>query len=61
MLIGVAIKGRLKTYYREGRVNSCMPYWNDFWFCLKAKIMNEDKLQVCQYMCPANYISTDGI
>lgn len=42
----VAFKGRLRTYYREGKVNSCMPYWNDFWFCLKAKVISEVSLQV---------------
>ena len=34
----LAVKGRFKDYYRYGQVRSCMPYWNDFFLCMRLKL-----------------------
>ena len=38
---GAAVKGRLRDYYRYGRVRSCTSYWNDFWFCIRLKYVTD--------------------
>lgn len=43
----LAVKGRLRDYYRYGQVRSCMPYWNDFFLCMRLKLeTNEEKARV---------------
>lgn len=38
----VAVKGRLRDYYRYGRVRSCLPYWNDFFLCMRLKMETDE-------------------
>lgn len=46
-IIILAVKGRFRDYYRYGRVRSCMPYWNDFFLCMRLKLeTNEEKARV---------------
>lgn len=40
----LAVKGRFKDYYRYGRVRSCMPYWNDFFLCLRLKLETDKEI-----------------
>lgn len=40
------MKGRLRAYYRDGTIHSCMPHWNDFWFCMKTKFMDDSNVKV---------------
>jgi hypothetical protein len=40
----IAVKGRFKDYYRFGKVRSCMPYWNDFFLCLRLKMETDHQI-----------------
>lgn len=43
----LAVKGRFRDYYRYGQVRSCMPYWNDFFLCMRLKMeTDENKARV---------------
>lgn len=38
----LAVKGRFRDYYRYGQVRSCMPYWNDFFLCMRLKMETDE-------------------
>lgn len=47
----LAVKGRFRDYYRHGQVRSCMPYWNDFFLCMRLKMeTNEQKARVMTHI-----------
>ena len=40
----LAVKGRFRDYYRYGGVRSCMPYWNDFFLCMRLKLETDQEI-----------------
>lgn len=55
-LIILAVKGRFRDYYRHGQVRSCVPYWNDFFLCMRLKLeTNEEKARVTAHLFLVHY------
>lgn len=51
------MKGRVRAYYRDGSVHTCLPHWNDYWFCLTSKFKDDATVQVNTNGCCIVFIN----